>query len=504
MERARSKISGGEVVGFLALLALVTLTAGVPVPSSNEYAYLPLLYKKWHQNYLMGDWTYGNGWSGHLVFSYLFGLPSLAMSLEAIGWLGRVFCWVLIIVAALQTGRLFSLPPWMTTLSTALWLLAGQSFVGGEWIVGGFEAKCVSYVCLWFALLGIVNGRLKTSAVLLGASFSLHAGVGLWGGAATFVAMILMRLPTRQVAKAALITGACAVPGLIFLLPTVAGGVAGNAEDWKFLSLVRSPHHMDPFSWPLRDVLLVYLLCAFNWFVARLNRADGNLSFFAYFQAMLAVFFSLGLTLRWTENFQLLKFIPFRLLSVFVTLFFFLHVMRLLLSWRQEQTTHKALMAVALVGLMSLTNPFAAFADQVRQSWGLWHPEKDDIGSALSWVAANTRQGSTILSPPWRPDAFYLSQRAQVVNWRAVRYDELHEWRVRMERLCGPLEQSDVNTNMREKMQQHYYGLSQDDILAIGRDYHADYVMTLSDYNLPVVFASGACRVYLLPKAGRS
>lgn len=168
------------------MLCVLILQAG-PVPYENEEVYLLALSKQWQPDFLPQDWMYEQVIDTHFVFNTLFGWLTLILPLEYVGWLGRLVCWSAIIAALLRIGTSFRIPLWLSAGATFLWLLYDQSLVAHSWMLETFEAKCLAYLLLLLALIGLQQQRERLAAVCLGIAFSFHASVGLLGGSGLFV-----------------------------------------------------------------------------------------------------------------------------------------------------------------------------------------------------------------------------------------------------------------------------------------------------------------------------
>src|SRR5215210_5290591 len=159
---------------FFALLSAVFLFVGKPVPSSNEYSYLLRLRKVYDPAFLANDVTFSTPTNEYWLFDHIFGLLTLFLSIETIGWIGRILCWSILLFALMKLGKRWEIPVWMISVSIFLWLYVGQSIIAEEWMFGGFEAKCAAYICLIFALNGFCNEKDIAPAILLGLSFAFH------------------------------------------------------------------------------------------------------------------------------------------------------------------------------------------------------------------------------------------------------------------------------------------------------------------------------------------
>jgi hypothetical protein len=482
----------------LALLFLgVAILHGWPVPGGNEHPYLLLPIKQWNPNYLLNDWTLSEPWHTHLVFNIVLAPLTPLLPIEILGWLGRIASWSLIIIALLRLGRHFRVPLSMITLSLFLWLLFGQSIVGGEWIVGGFEAKTVSYACLLFSLEGLLRKRDIYASILLGIAFSFHPTVVFLCGLAIGLSLIVLQYPLRRLLTMALSATLFALPGVISLLPIVFGNGGGSAEDWKFFVLIRSPHHLDPFSWPKRDIAFLYVLMLFNVLHSLHNKHDKKIAFFISFQIFLCIFFSLGLLASLTENYGFLKLTPFRLFPLFTLLFFFFHLMNAY-HYSPSINLRPALVLVGFLALLCFSNPIGVFMDRVSETYTIWNDQNDDIQQAFKWLSRNTPNGSIAILPPWRRDSFYVAQRAHIAQWYAVPVDRLSEWRTRIAAMVGHNWPHLPGKLWSEKMELAYNKMNGQDIEALVDKYGGEYLVSKSNYMYPVLFDSGTYRVYAL------
>jgi len=169
------KLKDDFFFNFALLFAYVLILnrEGAFVPSNNESTYLLQLAKQWNPGLLSNDWSFSGQSSSHYVFNLIFGPLTLLLSLEIVGWIGRILSWSLILVALFQLAKHFRIPLWMITASILLWLFYGQSIVGGEWILGTFEAKCIAYALLFFSL----NGFMRQHQIAMTVVDSVIAGI---------------------------------------------------------------------------------------------------------------------------------------------------------------------------------------------------------------------------------------------------------------------------------------------------------------------------------------
>jgi len=500
MNNLATRAKNSFTLNFIIVISFVFILRGYPVPFEDELVYLLSPLKQLDSNFLLNDWTFSRPDKAHLVFNVLMAPFYSLLSLEFIGWSGRIICWSLIILALFRIGRLFQISLWMITISILLWLAVTSevAVVGGEWIIGGFGGKSISYFLLLFSLLGFINNKVVLPSIFLGLCFSFHPAVGLWGGIATISSLIVLKYPIKKLCQIIFLTALFSLPGVIPLIPLVFGNNNVSIDEWKFLALMRLPRNLDPFSWGKVNILALYILFLFNWLHSLRNKENHAIRFLISFQFFLGLFFLLGIFFRYNANFDFLKFYPFRLFPVFVQLFFFFHLMNAYL-YLNEKKLMRATAVIGLVALLSFPNALGEFVDQVKFNYGLWIEKEDDLQMAYKWVSKNTPNGSIIISPPLRKECSYLSKRAQIVNWRVPTPDRIGEWRERLECMVGKVETYNPWDRLK-KMEDHYNHLKEEDIELIIKKYGGDYLVSRGNYNYPLFFSSGTYKVFLLKK----
>ena len=475
-----------------AVLALAVIAfCARAVPFGNEYVYLLRLKRTYDPSFLANDVSFAAPATEHWFFNHIFGLITYFASLEVIAWTGRVLCWAVLVYALQRLARHWAIPLWMSTAGILLWLAAGQTVVGGEWMIGTFEAKCLAYVCLLFAIDGLLRERIVYPGVLLGITFSFHPAVGMWSILAVGIALLMSRRPVAEIVKVAALTLLFSLPALVPLL--IGGTPHASADDWRFLELVRFPQIFDLFSWPKTAIVLVYLQLAFCVMIYLKGERTRTDKFLISFLGALGIFFTLGIMLRVVGQFPLMELMPTRLFPVFAPLFFFWYLARAF-EQRMFAPPMTAIAVVAFVAIMLWQSPFATANDQFHQTIESWQGGADTTDDAFKWIGANTPNGTIVIAPPWRQDFWWQAKRAQVVSWNFPTYTDLGEWHRRVESLAGDT----PRTKEGDTRTEFYYSLPKERLDAIAAETKAEYLVTDSAYPYAVAFQSGDTRVYRL------
>jgi len=492
----------GIHLAILFLFALVLNREGTWVASGNENVYLLYLIKAWHTSFLKTDFTFQETTAGHPVFNFLFGWPTLFIRLEIVGWIGRMASWIFLFTALLRIGRHFRIAPWMVFTAILFWLIQRQSFLANEWIIGTFEAKCVAYSCLLFAIDTILDGKLVLPAILTGLAFTFHSAVGLWGGAGIGLAFAFTR-PFRETLKFACWATLFALPGVITSLPMILGGHAITPDEAKFIVTIEMPFHLDPLVFGKGKIAVLYLMLLFNLLHTCANRDDEKLKFLIRFQLAIGAFFALGILFRLMGKFTLVQLFPFRVFAVLCMLFFFWHLAAAY-AHRCERAPSPSLIALGILIFLALPSMVGRLSGLAADQLPKWRRPSDDFLTAAAWVRENVPEQAVVIAPPWRKDTFDQIRRPLIADWHAPRYDAMTQWKERIESLVGDVSQMSVEDNlageMDERARDHYADLSTADVAGIVKKYGGDFIVTTASYHFPVVFSTPTQKIYKLSK----
>ena len=486
-----------QLVSLLAF-ALVLNREGTWVPGGNEQIYLLYLYKAWHHGFLATDWTFQEPTAGHLIFNVLCGWPTLFLPLNIVCWIGRLASWILTFDVLLRLGKRFGIAPWLAWAGILLWLIQRQSFVANEWIIGTYEAKCIAYICLLWAIEFILDGKVVAAAILTGLAFTFHSAVGMWGGAAICLSFAT-QYPIKTTLKFAAWAAIFALPGLITSLQLVFGGNSISPEEARYLVTVEMVFHLDPFVFGKGKIAVMFLMLLFNWLQFRSDRDNATLRFLVRLQLFAGGFFLLGILFRITKQFSLVQLFPFRVFAVLIMLMFFWHLAAAY-EHRRKNPLKPMAIALGIFIFLCLPSPIARLQGLAADQLPKWRWQPDDFRVAASWVRDHTSLQTVVIAPPWRKDAFYFTQRPLIADWHAPRYNAMTDWRQRIEALVGDVSHMSVEDNlagdMDQRAQDFYQHLAPADISAVASRYGGDVLITTGHYPYPILFTSGDYTIY--------
>lgn len=485
----RSSISFWLCLAFLFLVVLAF--QGKTVPFNNEFIYLLRL----QPGFLSNDWSFSQSANEHWLFNLVFSLPAKVLSIEVIGWIGRVTFWGVCLAALLKLGKSWALSYWAIAFSIAVWLACGQTVVNAEWIFGGFEAKPVAYACLLFALVGFSKQKIIAPSILLGLSFSFHPAIGLWAIPAVGLALLIERVAIPELVKVVGLTFLFSLPGLLPLLTEQTGAVPASFDDWQFVVTKLMPYHFDPFFFLVGKQVVLGLMLAFN--LAALWKSEHfAIRFIRNFQIAIAGFFILGYILRALDQFPLLRLMPMRLFPI-LTPIFFLFTAFYLVS-KLNFTYHKIAAGLFVVLVIGSLHPFQKGFDQMYGTRDTWRAKPDDLETSYSWISKNTPKDAVIIVSPYSRNFWYLAQRAQIVSYYYPRYERLPEWRQRIADLTG-IAQIANHESSETDIGAAFEKLSVTQVAELKQKYSANYLISRTAYPFPVVSEAGNYKIYQLP-----
>lgn len=476
---------------FAFLFFAVFAFHGKPVPYSNEFLYLLRL----EPDFLPNDWTFSQTADEHWLFNFIFSFPARFLSLEAVGWLGRIFVWSLCLIALIKLGEFWKISFWAIATAIFLWLAFAQAVINDEWIFGGFEAKTVAYICLLFALIKFSKRKTILPSILLGLSFSFHPAVGFWAILAVGIVLLFEKISAADFSKVVFLTFLFSLPGLAPLFIEQSEVKSYSFENWQFIVTVRVPWHLDPFQFSKIGVFLVLAMLIFN--VAALWKNENfALRFLLKFQIALGAFFLFGIVLRYFEMYPLLRFMPMRLFPVFTPLFFIFTAFYTIP--RLSNQKRKIIFTIFVIIIIVSLNPFEKGFVQIRETVQSWTSAPDDLEKISRWLAENAPPDAIIIQPPQNREFWYFSKRASVASYAYPTYNRLSRWHERISDLTGNARISD-GEKAGEQIEEAYNRLSAEQITELKQKYGAGYLVSRAVYPYPIIFETETYKIYRLP-----
>lgn len=500
-----------RIAGALVFL-IVSAAYFRPSFGENELVYLINPKRLMNPAFLANDWTWQKEPLGHFIFDLVTSPLTLVLSDLKLALIGRLLAWTLLIGSLIRLARTLQLKRWGFALGFAFWFYAGQSLAAEEWIFGGVEAKCFSYVFLLGALKNVLEENLKRAAVFSGLAISFHALVGGWGALGLFASLFGWgrSLNLRKVLIFCGVTVLCGLPGVVSAGFNLFHGGAMSEESYAIDVFFRGPHHMDPYSFLSSARLLEMsayglLTVLILWQVFKRRQALILLLFLAAETGI----FAAGVLAR---QFHLLSFLylyPFRLAPLFLLLFFSLGLVRFLdMSFRSQRLPLKmAAVVVSLFALFQVWNHrmpkvlLNSAADTVM-AWKRYFSEarQDDFSRLAEWIRGHTPPDRVFAAPPWEYRFWLFAQRAQVVNFKGIPTNAGNqEWLSRLADLNNGLPFQGKGSSVLEELKKNYPELDLSRLQKMRAEYGASYYLTVKerrDLPLPLLYSNPSYYLY--------
>lgn len=505
----------GAAVGGLVVLGVALVLWGGPVPRTSEELYLTLVRRWADPGFAAGDWTLSGRFSDHWVFTAAAGTVARVVPIVVLGWVGRLAFWWLLGTQLVLLGTRLGLTRWAATAAVAGWLVFGQAGIGGEWIVGTFEAKTVAYAALLGAALAATRGSVPWALAGIGATVSLHPAVGLWAGGPLALALVAVPETRAAALRWAPPAALVAAPGVVGAW--LAAGPSSPSLD-RFLVLQAMPYHLDPFfgavRWPVAQATVRWLvlgaMAAFCWWEHLGTRRRLADRIWITWIGASGVAVLGALAARTAEAWWFLRLMPLRAFPVLVALgaayraaglVSRLRAAELRRRVRRPRWRRPSLVAAVVAAAVAVgpTTPLLAGPRAAARTAGAW-VRTDPEADAFAWVRRHLPPRDTCILPPTRQDSFWRAQRPQVGNWQAVRQDALAAWRRRVTDLVGgPGAFTGPGwTGEPGRLAARYDRLGTDRVRVLAARYGAGCLVTRGRHPFPVLHRAGPVTVYRL------
>jgi hypothetical protein len=533
--------AGASVWLFLVLYLLPTDVMGERL--WNEADVLPLARQSADPNWLPNDWYLNQGASYRFAFQRIAGPMVRDLGFVPAALIGRAACYALVAAGLAVIAGAIGLRPWMLLLATIalITLHPGQSTTGGEWFVGGFEAKAIAWGLALLAIGFALHRRYPLAAVLAGVAASFHVLVGGWVTVALWLWLLTFgrdgrsmtdRAYLRTLAVCAVCTGLGAAGAVLPLWSHLGVPPTHSNPSASFIYVfVRLPHHLSPASWTttawmhLAMFVIVFggaiaLLWRWGKSVGTSHRAELRLAALVMF-AMLP--FVLGLLVApFDSEGILLRYYPFRVGGVLLPLGAYLlaalaiqHGAQRGAAWPRRALV--TLCTLALVGAFVMAA--RAFDENLEKVAYATAPGGSGGNDGEAWSAACdavhalTPDGARVITPPaGGADFTWRTGRARVANFKQMPQspEAILEWYRRMRDLANgadlaALARSTRNydaEDCRDALSRGYKSLTTVQATQLMARYQADYFLTTADHrlDLPVLYDAERYILYAAPR----
>ena len=498
------------VLEVFLIVLLFAANARWSAPDGNETYYLGKAKHFWDPSWGRGV-LFLESRNAHTVFYVAFGWLSRLVSLTAAAWIIRGCTWSLLAVAWQRLS--YAVIPrrgWAVLSAGLLVAMNERANMGGEWIVGGAEAKGLAYALVFFALWRLVRNDWNRVWPLLGCAVSMHPLVGGWALAGVGLVWLSGPREPAQHPLPILAGSLLALPGLWWALALNAGtppSVVHRAAE--IMVFERAPHHLLPQAFSteavFRQVGLWVLLAVLLIFKRPFPAGVAHLQRFALVTMLIAAMgFLISALTRSRPDIEatLLQYYWFRLSDAVVPAVLVLTTLYVLARGRRS---HPRLGLALLTGLILVAT--LHLSDRTRRIQSAKAPRSDWLltnpvawRDVCAWARAHTPEATCFLTPPGGSTFAWYSGRRDVVNWKDVPQDAtgILTWRERMRDIHGPESPLGVAKARASLGELGAFRLRQ-----LADEYDADYaiiarVPNLPPLNLPEVYSNAGYSVVRL------
>ncbi|QDU90164.1 hypothetical protein Pla175_35650 [Pirellulimonas nuda] len=501
------------------ILMLLFIVGGDPSPAINEPHYLCRLKHFWDPQFAAGD-LFLESRDAHFAVVWSLGWLTQFLSLTQTAWLLRLGAWTLLAVAWQRLATTVLPRPWWSVFSAGL-LLAGiqEGNLAGEWVIGGFEAKCLAYGFVWLALTAWLRERWFWMALWLGIASAFHVLVGGWAVVILAAIELLPRAPEKSESGAAGrwswlegvrrrrpgVVAGLAIGGLIALAGVVPALRLQGAADPETIAQAnqiyvfdRLPHHLAPLSKPLPWIAeragrhgVVWALLGIT---TLLLRRPGGLSphttsrlaqmrAFAYGAGLLALA-GFAIEMAFADYparaASLLRYYWFRWIDVAAPMAVGLQAAALAadrIARRQYAGVGWLAAGIAATAIPLGMTTFHRYSDPCPPA-DRKAPDAAAWVELCQWVRNETAPDALFLLPQWSQSFKWRTGRAEVVTYKDIPQDAagIVAWSQRRDQVGA------VETALRKGRSE----LAKQRLLEVAAKYGADYCITTRGRALPL------------------
>lgn len=464
-----------SLLAIAGIFAVFALTAASAVPGVNETHYLTKAKHFWNPDWCGNDLFLLSS-DAHYAFFALLGWPTLFLSLDVYAWIGRALCWLAMAYAWFRLNKTCSITDWLTPFTAALFALLSNHFdMAGEWVVGGFEAKSITYVFVVLALDCFLTQRWNRFWIYLGAGCLFHLVIGVWALICFAIAMLLAPGVTANNLVRKMNSLPWAIWAFIALcitaiVPAIAFDVSTPREIVAAANQIqvheRLAHHLlfgGLETVQISKFVLIVILWSFvsTYSVALAKNRATHFSLRRFCIASLMISIA-GLMLSGIAEGQgtgrgfaslLLKFYWFRFADFVIPMGLavcFGVVCNGILNSQSISKKVPCWLALLALSLATLAETIQIFQDRRPNAAQVSLPVYEDnpvrtnqtfenFASACRWVAANTPPDATFVTPTNQQIFKWYSNRAEVACWKDAPQDAIGivEWKRRIQWLSS-------------------------------------------------------------------
>ena len=486
--------------GPIALVAFWSAALnGTKAPFINEYVYLVRLRAFAKPDYLPRDWSLRGSFGESLLFNTVFAPIARRVSIVDLAWIGRGAVWIALAGLLITLGRRLGISSLGSALAVCAWMPWQLHLSGADWMFGTFESKPIAYCCIVGALVCTIDQRASAAMLLAGLALSVHPGVGAMAAPGLVLALgvaMRERLAWRALAVRLLWFPAGAVIGIYGILRDFHGS-SGSRALWHWMALDIYPFHLNPWHFGVLGVVVMFVMLAF---IVTTARADEKLRVLATFLLGAAGPYALGILAFQLGWYEWLRFFPFRVFPVLVTIAFALVVARQveqLLRSGSVRVGRKLwvpllVVAYAFVGDNGIRNAAFSLRRVVRE----YQQPRSDLQLAYDWIRTSTPRDAVIIAPPGI-DPHYDTQRSQIATFGVPRWDAVVEWQQRiLAQLASSNEVALTALQHRTTVDALYRSLTLERVRSLHDRYGATFLVSQQVYALTERRRIGAWHVY--------
>jgi len=482
---------------------------------SDHNEQLPIIYRILNNSYLINDWFVNQteGFSPRFFYSHFIAFFARFLDIELLFFI-IFFIFTLLAIISIYgiSWELFN-NHLVSYLSIVVLLFGPHLALGGNWIFGSILVP--STMARGLALLAIylfIRKKDLYCFILLGVAAFFQPLISLLTSLILLFSILLIyEKPVKQKIKKTVVDFAIyslfGVWGFIPLLFTSSD--ISNIEIFNILTNIRHPHHFCPFSFPITDYVLFFLMLLLFIVVLMLhmqpvekikNRFVIVFTLLILFTGVIGTIFVEIIPVPLIGKLQLFKINSY--IAVF-SIIFIVNMMIVCISFFADkckigempitQFLPKNFFKYTVIICLILGSIF--FLLQVNTV-----DENED--AFYQWIQSNTETEAIFLIP-LNLESFRLeSNRAIVVDWKAFPFSDVAivDWYTRVNEVTNNTDKkySYSGFSSYSQMSRGYDSLHEDDIALLKNKYHFDYVVVKKqkELNFSLVYSDNHYSIY--------